>query len=440
MPAMIEPYACLFKRGFPYALYLLCQNFELMVSGRWQKARGNGEKYLMLRRKARFFLKPQADVVLCDGIIHFMLALISAFDLRDDCLNHLNQLKGMDFQLYETGANCGRILFHRLRGEEETARALERETKLQIAQHGSMWPLETQLTWHSVLAYVAIKDLAALERVIRELEPLAADGVEVSAFTQMAKGYVHWLKGNAETARDTFRELLRGDFCRSNPLMEQIALCGLARSLLSLGDKREALTVARLAASLGRNAQTALVPIRLFTVCVLAQALSELGDAESALALIDRYLALTSKNPLIDGSLHEAGTLVALAAKDLNSAKRHLARTKYWFSRSRNPALIARYQSLESLLQKAENSASQGPWSASEPHAPKSTRHLGRKRMRAANSSRAMQGGRDHKILYKKIPLVEHTISERKVNNIAHTPSVLPLPAKASASGNGSLD
>lgn len=354
LPPLIEPVCSLSKKWMAYVSYLLCISYELILTGRWRQLQEAAAHYFEIRRNGRLWYKPSLvsdlDLSLGDGAMRYMVAMIQAHDLSPRCLEHFEKLEAMDLHFFEVSAKQGRVMYHRLRGEEQRAREIEAETKLLLLQMGSMWLWEAVVTWYSSLAYCATRDLPALRRSIDELERLAAEGMQVEPILAMARGIYQQERGQHEEARQTFSELYLSDHSKDNQMIKQAAINGLAWTLLALGEFGRVASLARQGVALGKDPETSVIPLYIFNNSNLALAEAAIGNHESAALRIDRMLCAVEDHPLFCGTLHERRTLVALAADDLPRARHHLGEMEFWFRSTNNPALVARYEKLAALV------------------------------------------------------------------------------------------
>lgn len=344
---VIRPVALLWRRWWPpYASYMLGCSFELMLTGRWREAQSNLELFSRRYSSTWLPIRPIFDLELGLGACRYMLATIAAQQLDSRCLEEFERLESMDLHFFEVSGKLGRVLFHRLRGEESLAQALEEEVRLTFVQMGSMWPWESQLSWISAMAHCVISDLSAMKRSIAALELLVAQGVRVDAVLALCRGMYQIERGELEAARRSLRTLAEQPTCRDNPMFLQACLNGLSHVLILMRRPREAQDVARRCNLLGRNPDTSIKATYVVNVCTLALSEAMLGKTESAVERLDSVLAAVQDNPLICGTLHEYRTRVAMLSGETGRVRHHLSETEYWFRNTRNPALVARYERL----------------------------------------------------------------------------------------------
>jgi hypothetical protein len=275
--------------------------------------------------------------------MRYMLAMSTANTKDNRCLDHLRKLENMDLQFLEVSARVGRLLYHRMRGEEALAEKVEEETKLLMVQVGSMWLWESQLVWVSAIAHCFTANLVALRRSIEDLEQLVHRGVKVEPFLELARAVYQRERGELEASRRGLADLLKDPACQDNPLIHQATLALLARTLLAQGDREGAAAVARQAMHIARDTSVFLVQAG----CIRAVAEAEGGKHERAMARL-AFLEdqVQAPSPLLLGSIEECKVVVALAAKDPHTACEHLEQMDRWFRSTGNPALAARVEKL----------------------------------------------------------------------------------------------
>jgi len=344
LPALLDPLP-------PRALGVrsarwLGESFELILSGHWERVRANAVRYLASVPTLRRLAPTPFDVSLGTGAMRFMLAFVTAHRAGDKCLEHLERLEAMDLSFLEVSGRVGRLLYHRLRGEEPEAQRLEAEARVLMVQLGTMWLWESLLVWISAVAHCMTRNLPALRRSIEEMELLVAQGVRAEPVLTLAQGVYHQERGELEASRRLLTRLAHGEFCRGNPLIRQAALSALARTLLLQGDLHGAVAVARQGAEEGQDPETGIMHFHVLSAGILAVAHACAGDRGRAVRRLEKLLSELPDNPLLRGTLHEYTARVAHEAGDVVRAVEHLEYVGHWFRSTGNPALAARVEKL----------------------------------------------------------------------------------------------
>jgi hypothetical protein len=335
----MAPVASLSRAG--RAAYLFGASFEPMVTGRLQTARMNLERYL--KTFDRVWRPPVLlfDDNLGRGAAQFTVSLIAALQLDPRCLEEFKRLESADLQFFGVSAKLGRLLYHRARGEESKAQALEVEVKLLLVQMGSVWLWESLLCWVSALSYCGARDLTALKRSVAELEGWVAQGLRLEPVVELCRGVYQYERGEVEAARRTFEELVAMPACRENLVFSLSASNAYAHVLNALGRPHEAH-----AATFHRDPEATIKPVEILAEANLAISRAMLGEVKRADRHLEELFSVARDSPIICGTLHEQRTLVALAMGEMDRVRHHLGETEYWFRITENPALVARYEKL----------------------------------------------------------------------------------------------
>lgn len=345
MPALLEflPSGSMAWR----TAYLICSNLELILTGYWEEAGRNSELYLRRVAKVGGLVVSPLDLQMGIGAMRYILAVVTSHRGGPQCIEHFRKLEAMDLHFVEISGRIGRVLYHRLRGEEKRACKVEADTQLLMVQLGSMWLWESQLTWISAIAHCLTRNLPALSRSIDELKQLVGKGVRAGPFLTLARGVYHRERGELVTSKRLLTALLDGSGCKRNPLLRQATLANLAQTLMAQNNMKGARTLAREGVELGRDPRSGILHFRVLSECTLAQIEARQGNRRAAKQRLDHLLcSVGSDQPLLMGILHEASALVAHLAGDRRRARRHVEHTNRWFRPTANPALVARVEKL----------------------------------------------------------------------------------------------
>jgi hypothetical protein len=338
MPALLEPVSLISRRWIPYASYLLCCNFPLILTGQWQTVRVNCEKALALHHRLR---RHCWDTRFGEGTLRLMLAMVTAAEPGPACLDHCLRLEVLGIDFFDVSAKLARLIRHRLRGEEREASALEAESHMLILQLGSMWMCESLLHWISALAYCGTRDTGKLKHSVAELERLVDANVLVGPVLQIVHACYLREAGRIEEASQVLARLLQRDD-RQNPVIRQIALAELAETLLIGRDLEGARRVSGEGVCIGADPANRVLPILVRNACILAKAEARCGSSAAATERLDELRDVVGDNPFLLGLVHEASADVALAAGAAATAALHSREAARWFGLTGNPVLIQR--------------------------------------------------------------------------------------------------
>jgi len=348
MPALFDPLPR-WARGVRCA-QCMCSNFELMLTGQWEQAEKNAHHYLSEVPYLMRIIDNPLDIHVGAGAMRYMLAFTSAHRAGPKCLDHLEQLESAEVTFVEVSGRVGRVLFHRLRGEEELAQSLEAEVKVLLVQMGAMWLWESLLTWLSAIAHCLTRNLPALRQSIEQLEGLVARGVGAEPFLDLSRGVYHQERGEFEASRRVLSRLVYGEHCRDNPMMRQAALGALARTLVLQDDLHGAVAVARQGAEMGRDPASGILHFHVLSAGTLALARARTGEGDKAVRRLEGMLEAMTQNPLLCGTLHEYAAQAAHLARNSEAAARHLTQVSRCFRSTNNPALVARVEKLAATI------------------------------------------------------------------------------------------
>lgn len=334
-----------FPRRLPYVSHLMCQSLLAIPLGRWRTVRENVARCLAITDA-----HPPHDPFYRRNAIataHYMLASALATDQDPSFEKEVAEVKKQDLRFFDVSAEMVRLFYHRLRGEEEMARAIEARVELSFVQLGSMWILESQLPWISSFAYAITRDVLGLKRCIEKLDRLCKQGYGFEPFLDIARGEYHRERGQLDAAHAALTRALAA-LSEEDLFRRQRALTAYAEVLLAQGRSKEAQNMAEEAFALSVNPENVHVTWRIRCGRVVALALAANGEHARAAERIDELLRDVAfvQSPTMSGSLHEARARMALLSGDREAYTLHLAEAERWFRPTRNSALIARCERL----------------------------------------------------------------------------------------------
>lgn len=274
-----------------------------------------------------------------------MRVLNRIINLEPDLDEQLAMLQKLDLRFFEVGADQARVIYHRIRGEEELAAEIESRVELQFVQLGSAWQIEAFMPAISALLYGFTRDMIGLRRTIEELAAKRSEGFRFEGFLAVARGDYLRERGDVEAA---LAELEPVAAWHDFPMIQSHALPAYAETLVAVGQAERAKQVAEqgLALSLAEATRNRHTEVRSLRALALAE--TALGDTTAAARRVDAALAESTPrgSPLLTGSLHETRARVALAAGDQATYREHLEACDRQFRATRNPVLIARAERL----------------------------------------------------------------------------------------------
>ena len=344
MVAAVEPIA-VFKNRVPYAVYLLTRNTLEYPKGEIGEVRRNSRRLLEILETDRITPIRDIDRRTGGGGARYMLALIAVSNLEPEWTQELEKLAKINLRFYDIGAENVRVIFHRMRGEEEAAAEIEARVELMFVQLGSVWQMEAFMPVIASLSYAFSRDTLGLRRTIDQLARLCEDGFQYRSYLQLARGEYLRERGDAAEALPELEAAI------SNELMPMIQIPGLpaiAETLLALGEHARAKEYAERGVHHGGDPERGNINGKLRSVRALALAEAALGHLEIAIKLLDDAIleAAPIGSPLLSGTLHEARARVALIAGDSLGYHQHRVETEHVFRATRNPVLIARAERL----------------------------------------------------------------------------------------------
>src|SRR5207245_11264028 len=142
------------------------------------------------------------------GGARYMLCLLEVMNLEPTLDEQLAKLKELKLKFYDVGAEQARVIYHRLRGEEELAAIIEAKVELMFVQLGSVWQMEAFIPVMNSLGYAFARDAIGLRRSIEQLARLVADGFQYDMWLELARAEYLRDRGAAEAARAKLERLL----------------------------------------------------------------------------------------------------------------------------------------------------------------------------------------------------------------------------------------
>ncbi len=277
-----------------------------------------------------------------------VLVDVNQFEARLE--EDLTELDALDFRYYRLVAQATRAVRHRYRGEEASARAVERAMEPESIALGS-WSTDVQVLFFAHPAYALTSDVDGLKRCLDHLERLVAQGFRVQARVACTRGDLLRARGEAGKACEVLRLAVHALDGR-DLLMRQWVGSSLAEAELAAGDHAAAIEAATQVLAVGtQHPDAAVVLPRLRVERVRALALAATGRTDDALAVLADATSTAEALdvPSLAGLLHEARARIAIEADDRVRYVLHCAEAERCLRPTGNPSLVATLDRLIAL-------------------------------------------------------------------------------------------
>jgi hypothetical protein len=332
------------------APFLLCRALHGVMLGRRSEPRADSEHLISLleARAGASGLSADDEALLTGALLNLGVCESYFGDSRG--LWVAERLDRLRTYMAAIAAHRVRLIHHLMRGESDLAEPHRRAVELHGVQGGTTWQVELWSMAMEGLAalasedYIRIKQLRqALQRTLPEVPTLQSSFDVLDA--RMARRL-----GHLEESRTRLERVVESAPPRENVLWD-VARLYLAETLLSLDRPGAARTL--LQETLGHFAhEDELHIVRVLCERLLAIAEARAGELERGRARLAAQLALCARtgHPLLLARLHEAAAQLALEAGEADEVAEHLAAMQRAVEPTRNPALIALYQSLRTTV------------------------------------------------------------------------------------------
>ncbi len=292
---LVAPLA-IFRKRVPYAVYLLTCNLLAFPLGRLGEVRRRCSELLRILETDRVSPISEIDRKTGEGGARYLLALTAVPENDPSYAEELARLERLNLRFYEIGIQQARLCYHRWRGEEEEALAIQASTENLFVRLGSAWQMEAWLPVVSSHTYALTRDVLGLKRAIQVLERLVEQGYGFQAHLALARGEYQRERGELEASRGSL-EQARSLLPDGEGLMRPAVLSALAETLLALGDHERAAQVAREGIALGQDPERRQVVYLLRSESVLALCDAARGLHADAAARLGRARRCSARSP-----------------------------------------------------------------------------------------------------------------------------------------------
>jgi hypothetical protein len=335
------------KNRVPCAAYLMARSFYQCQTGEWTSARRDLARALAIFEDDHLTPIHPADRRMAISGAKFAIASLYAQDQQPSAETWLTESESMGLRFFAASAKAARVQYHRLRGEEQIASAIEHEMELELLQGGSLWVLEAQVQWTSALFYAYTHDVVGMRRSIDRLEALCANGFLYQPVLDLVRAEHLRETGQTEPARVLLQRCLDG-LPEADLLLREHALLAIADGALSDGDLEQAERFAEECIAHASRPECGRATARLLATRTKALVLAERGDFDGASRLLDDIAPEvdTLASPLIHVEMLAARARIARYRGDMTAFDAFVAAAKSWAERAGSATLAARVELL----------------------------------------------------------------------------------------------
>lgn len=350
---MLEPFAWLPERLTAVGFYEFCRTLQEIGRDNQAHVFDTMDKLIKRFGDPRYYPALPADArKLYIAAAHFTRGAFATF--RADASAALESADALDktgIKLYAMVASQLRFLYHTLRGELGLAAPHRAQVELHAAHVGSAWQVEIWEAAVLLLVNLQVGDVVGSRRAAHRLETQGRSVPSLKKYARLsAMAYVHVVKARAESLVAAIEaELLSHEPRAYNGW--SAAMGYLASYHLECGHYAEAKRTCERALARMTEADREYVAQFLVVELTYARVLAALGDAEAALATVDRLLLRFKdcNHPLALGQLHEARARIAWHMGDPSLYAWSLTEMERWFLPTGTPALISRCKNIAAL-------------------------------------------------------------------------------------------
>jgi hypothetical protein len=292
---------------------------------------------------------------------YFSLGICESWRDGPECLRVADKLEQFG-PMYAMSADHIRANHYNAQGDLKRAAVYRQRVEVHAVQLGTAWQVETWAPADQIKIAMRAHDASMLKRAVQELSRLSTEVPSLAVHERTARGAYLVLRGKYQ---DAIPLLDYGPEYEAVPgsIVGYSRTRGvLAQAYNGMGKHAEARAVCLSALAVLSEDDLAYVFANLHVQIELALAEAGLGQLEVAALRIDNLLARHGAGGglLTLGALHEARARIALSARDLEVARKHVERADTLYRKTELASLISLSASLRRQLGKAENPRSTG--------------------------------------------------------------------------------
>ncbi|CAN5504175.1 hypothetical protein BH09MYX1_BH09MYX1_58600 [soil metagenome] len=336
---LVDPFGTLRSR-VPYAVYLVSRSFPDILYGRLGSASRRLTRALEIFQTDRPSVATETERRFAEAGVRGLRVLVDVNQLDPRVHEDCAAIDALGFRYYRLVVQATKVVYHRYRGEEGKALAIERAMEIPSIQLGS-WSTDIQILMFAHPAYAITRDVLGLERCIAAFERLIPRGFHYE--TRLAITRADWHRERGDPAEGV--RVLERCIAALEPedfLMRQWGGSSLAECLLAVGHAEDARVEAESILALAKDPDAAIVLPQLRARRVLGLALEELGQPEEARRVLREAIAACEAvdcAPLA-GAMHEARARIALRENDRETYRFHATEMLRWLRPTENAALL----------------------------------------------------------------------------------------------------
>jgi hypothetical protein len=295
------------------------------------------------------FPEPRRLSILCSQLHNIGMAT-SVLD-GETSMRLADQIDGYGLQMYRGAALQVRFMVYMYRGELDHAEQCRTRLDVLAVQGGAGTQFELWMAPYLADPYALWDDVLGLKQAAAHLKRLAAHDAGYMPMALTAVGHHCRVRGDFVNALEAFAQA-RALAPRDQHNSWLLALSGHVDALVDAARFEEALKLGLELLNTLDYAErfSAIIQHRMARSVALAEA--HAGEIDRALERIESALERESalgKSALHLGRLHEVRARIALLQRDGVNFSQHLLKVRDYFSCTRNPALIKRYDRLATL-------------------------------------------------------------------------------------------
>ncbi len=349
MVRFIAPLGAFPQRAGLRPTFLFARGLHMFMTGREAEQRETCTAVLpMLDDRSATRTASRADVDSLRVGTLLTLGVCESYFANGRGLEVAERLERQGTQMAAMAAHRVRLNHHLMRGESELAEPHRRAVELYGVQGGTTWQVELWSMGLEALAASSAEDHIRFKQLRQSVKRMAPDVPSLHHVAELIDARMARRLGRLEESRTRLERLCNMMTPREH-LSWDVARLSLSECLMSMNLPGAARDLLR--ETLGHYTEDdALHVVRLLCERQLALAEAACGDVQEGRVRAAGLLTLVKAagHPLLIARVHEAGTELGLAAGDVDAVYEHVAGMQLAVEPTRNPALIALYQSAKS--------------------------------------------------------------------------------------------